>query len=422
MVLLTGGDALAVLLVLGGSILAGYAGQVVLRRYRVSDVLFLLLVGVALGPVLRLVDAGVLAAAIPVLAPLGLMVALFEGGLSLAWDDVRRFAAPAAVMTLSGWALTAGALALVADFAFGMPPHLALLFGFAVCATGSLGALPLLSTIDAPKEARVVLTFEAAVGSILSSVAVVSIAAMYLHGGTVWEGAFVLISKSLVGASVGVLAGILWARALHALSSERHGYALTLAALVTSYVAAETLGGAGLLAALVFGIFIGNAPALVSRGGLRALSPLPPQMRLHQSELIFILRSVYFVFLGLLVSPAVLSWGAALAAVALVAALVAARIVAVSAAHPWAEDGDAAAHVLLVSMSPRGLTAAILATLPASMGVPGTEAFATYAFLVILGAAIVTSFGLRLYAARRSVLERRERPVEAARTPERSAP
>ncbi|HEX2022374.1 MAG TPA: cation:proton antiporter, partial [Candidatus Thermoplasmatota archaeon] len=353
-----GGDGfhLGVLLVLGGSILAGYLGLVVMRRWHVCDVLFLLLVGVVLGPVLGVVSGDVLAPAIPFLAPLGLMVALFEGGLQLAWEDVRRFAGPAVAMCVAAWVLTACSIAIIATIVFGLPPHLSFLFGLAVCATGTLGVLPMLSGLSAPPEARVLLTAEAGLGGILSSVATAAVAAMYVSHASPVSGAFLLGYTFLVGASVGLLAGVLWARALDALTSERHGYALTLAALVTSYVAAETLGGSGLLMALTFGLFVGNAPALVRHGGLRALSPLAPQMRLHQSELIFILRSVYFVYLGLIVAPAIFTWPYLLAGAMLAASLLAARVVAVAATRR--RGADRATDALLVAMTPRGLTAA----------------------------------------------------------------
>lgn len=390
-------DASALFFILGGSLVAGYVGHVLFKRYRVSDILFLLGVGVVAGPLLGLVDPAPLRPAFAVLAPLALAVVLFEGGLELGWEDMRRYAGRAITMSLAVWVATAVAVTFAAIHLLGLPPALAVLFAVIVCATGILAVIPLLGHLRAPPEARVLLTVETSLGDLLSAVAATAIASVLALGASPWEGAGIFGMRFLVGASVGVLAGIATARVLHAIDQEKHGYAVVLACVLLAYVAAEAIGGSGFLMALTLGLFIGNARALMTVGGLRALAPPARTMRLHQNEIIFILRSVYFVYLGLSIAPEVLSWPYAVAAAGLAATMFAARLVAVTLAHPVRAPEDRRMQVLLVGMMPRGLAAAVLATVPAAMGVPGTEAFVTFTFLAIVGADVVTTVALLVY-------------------------
>lgn len=395
----------ALFLLLGGSILAGWAGQQLFRRYRVSDILFLLAVGFVAGPLLGLVDRAVLAPAIPFLGPLGLAIILFEGGLELRWDELRRHAGLAVGLTLVTWTATAGALAAAAHFALGLAWPLALLFAVAVAATGIVAVIPILAQVKAPAKARVVLTVETSLGDLLSAVAVTTLASIYVLGGTPWTGAGFFAAQVAVGAAIGTLAGVVWARALHRLEGTRHGYALTLAALLLAVAAAQVLGGSIYLAAVVFGVFLGNAPALMSLGRLSRLAPPTPLTRFQQGEVIFILRSLYFVFLGLSLTRQVFSPPFLVAAAILTGAMVLARVVSVALVHRVRTREDADNRLLIVGLMPRAMAAAVLATIPAAMGVPGTEGFLGYTFLVIVGADLFTTACLFTYEKRREAAD-----------------
>lgn len=389
------GETLALFALLGGSLLAGYAGSWLLRRHRIGDIAFLLLLGLLVGPVLHLLDPAPFRPAFAILAPLALAVVLFEGGLELAWSDLRRYAARAFATSLAIWSLSVVAAGAVAWLVLGLSPTLAVLFALAVAATGMLAVIPLLAELRAPASARVVLTVETSLGDLLSAVAVVALASMILAGASPADGLAALGLDFAIGGSVGVLAGVASARVLHTLEGDKNAYAILLAILLLSYVFAEAIGGSGLLAALTLGLLVGNARDLMIKGGLHRLAPPASALRLHQNQIIFLLRSVYFVFLGLAMPAGILSWELALVGVALTAALVLARVAAVLLSRaPRAE------RMLLVAMMPRGLATAVLAGIPLAMGVPGTESFAAYAFVVIVGCDLATSVGLRLGAPR----------------------
>lgn len=394
------GPAASAFLFLGAAILAGFLGHAIFRRHRVSDILVLLGVGYVLGPMFGLLDPSWLTPAMPVLAPLGLAIILFEGGLGLKWDEIRKHGSGALGFSLLSWGATVTVLALVAMRVLGFPPHLAWLFGAAVGATGIVAVIPILAQVNAPAKARVWLTVETGLGDLLSAVAVTGLASLYVFGGGPSSFAVDFGMRFLLGGAVGFLSGLLFARILDRVRERGHAYPLTLAGLLVAFAVTELLGGSGYLSALVFGVVVGNAGPLMREGGVPALASLSDGSRQHQGELIFLLRSIYFVFLGMSLGAALATWQAVVAGVALTGALVTVRILVVSLTH----RGDRDTRILITGMMPRAMAAAVLASLPVAMGVPGSEALLPATLLVIVGSDIATTFGLFVYERRRGAV------------------
>ena len=385
-----GGLAAEAFLFLGASILAGFLGRLAFRKLRVSDIIVLLAIGFLLGPALGLMDGAWLTPAMPILAPLGLVIILFEGGLELRWQEVRRHGAGALTFSVVSWGAAVGAIYLVATRALGLSPMHALLLAAAVGATGIIAVIPILAQVRASPQARVWLTTETGLGDLLSAVAVTGLAAMMLTGGGALDFGLDFGARVILGAAIGFLGGLAWSRALFHIPERSYAYALTLGALLVAYAATEALGGSGFLGALVFGLVVGNAGALVKDGGVPALASLSERSREHQGEIIFLLRSVYFVYLGMALGRGLLTPTSAWAMLALVGAIVAARVLVVALLH----SGDRDTRMLLTGMMPRGMATMVLAATPAAMGVPGTEALIPLALLVVIGADIATSIGL----------------------------
>ncbi|HUR69827.1 MAG TPA: cation:proton antiporter [Candidatus Thermoplasmatota archaeon] len=391
------GPAAEAFLLIGAAILAGLLGHAVFRRARVSDILVLLAIGFLLGPAFHLLDPSWLKPAMPILAPIGLVIILFEGGLGLRWDDLKTHGGGAVAFSVLSWGAGAIALWFAGVRVLGLAPHLALLFAVAVCATGIVAVIPILAQIRAPTKARVWLTIETGLGDLLSAVAVTGLAALYLTGGSPLRFGLDFGLRFLLGAAIGFLAGLAVARALHHMRQRANAYPLTLGGLLLAYAATEALGGSGFLSALIFGVVVGNAGALMKQGGVPALASISDDSRQHQGELIFLLRSIYFVYLGMSVGGALVSWAGALTALLLAAALLAARMLVVTATH----HGDGQTRLLLTGMYPRGMATAVLASIPAAMGVPGSETFLASALVLIVGCDVATTIGIFLYERRR---------------------
>lgn len=378
-------------LTLGASLVVGYAAHLLFRRYRVSDVLILLGFGIAIGLTVRPLDPASVAPLFAVLAPLGLVLVLFEGGLELGWRELRHVAPRAVATALGTWAITTAALFAVASLALGLSPQISLLLAVALAGPGVTAMLPLLPQLRLPADAKAYVTIETSLGSLLNGASTTAVVAVLLAHASPLAGVGIVGAKFVVGAAVGVLGGVLAARFLAAVGPSAHTYSVTLAALLLVYVATETLGGSGYMMALTFGLVVGNAHALRTEGQVPRLETLSPASRVHNVEAVFVFRSVYFVYMGAVVAPLLIEPRYAIGGVAIVATVFALRAILLGALRLGAPDASAATTLFFVGLVPRGLSTAIGASFPVTVGLAGAADFLPYVVYAILAGNVIMS-------------------------------
>ena len=109
------------------------------------------------------------------------------------------------------------------------------------------------------------------------------------------------------------------------------------------------------------------------------------------SQLTFLVRSFFFVFVGLLASFGQLEYifFGVIATMAIYVGRV--IIVKVSLTKRFSLLDKKVTEVMI----PRGLAAAVLATFPLSYGLPNAEAYSQIIFFIIMTSVIITTIGLR---------------------------
>jgi NhaP-type Na+/H+ or K+/H+ antiporter len=149
----------------------------------------------------------------------------------------------------------------------------------------------------------------------------------------------------------------------------------------------EYLGYSGPVAVLVFGLVLGNASGLVGPDGVRmgdlamSLTNVNAAESRFLGELVFILKTFFFVFLGLNMRPSDL-WSPL--AIGTVAILVVVRLAGVRVCLGRSVE-SAKTGTLLGVMMPKGLAAAVLAAAAeASPGMPRGQEVDNLLYGVIL--------------------------------------
>jgi cell volume regulation protein A len=150
-----------------------------------------------------------------------------------------------------------------------------------------------------------------------------------------------------------VVAGAVWSRLWPLLASQPNANIANLGVVFGLYALVRYFGGSGLLAVLVFGITLANLPRTphMTRQGIRLLA--------FHAELSFLVRSFFFVLLGIVAE--FVSRKYLLAIAGIMAALLLARFLAVQASRWAVRDVTRAETELLFWMLPRGLVTAVLA-------------------------------------------------------------
>lgn len=399
-------DPLAMLATLAAIIMLGFLGYLLFERTRVSDVLLLIGVGLLVGPVLNIVSVEAFQDASALVGTLALIVIMFDGGLGLELRDLMNGFLRAGVLAVLGFGLTVAGIAAVGHYAMGMDWMTAALLGAILGGTSGVIIIPLMSRISARRGTSVLMSVDSALTDVLCVIGAVTIMGILTAGGGALDSAIVqgalkgIAAQFSVATVLGLITGFGWLRTLKALQHKKNSYMLTLAAVLALYAGTEVVGGNGSIAVLVFGVVLGNGWLIMRKLDLQGMA-LNENQRQFQGEISFLIRVFFFVYLGIILDPAVLANPAFLAASGiLLAAIVGARVIAVHAST-WGDAETRPDRALVTWLMPRGLAATVLAGLPAQAGIAGTESFLAYAFIVVVATNLVGTVAVLLHERRR---------------------
>ena len=105
------------LITIAAIFLIGTVGEIVFRRTQVPDVVWLLLMGILLGPVGQVVSRSDLAAVAPYFGALTLVVVLFDGGSRLRLTEISRVAPRSSLLALLSFGLAVAVVAVASMLA-----------------------------------------------------------------------------------------------------------------------------------------------------------------------------------------------------------------------------------------------------------------------------------------------------------------
>jgi len=384
---------------------AGVLCQSLARHLRVPGIVFLLLVGVGLGPDgLAWVHPRALGDGFFAVVDLSVAVILFEGALNLRVSRLRRAQAAIRHLVLSGAVLTLGGAALAVHWILGWGAQQSILFGSLVVVTGPTVIGPLLSEARLRPRVATVLNAESVlidpVGAILA-VLVLEIAVSPENAAT---GATDFMLRVGTGTLFGLVCGLALSRLLRVrrLLPDGHENIFVLAAVLLVFVLAdEVVTHSGILAVTVAGVTLGNARQAVDR-----------DLREFKDQLTVLLIGLLFILLAAdvrLSEVASLGWRG----LAVVGALIfVVRPVVVALATAGA-DLEARERAFIAWIAPRGIVAAAIASLVAvameKSGLPGGGALRALVFLTITGTVLQAGLTAGLVARLLGVsLPRRE--------------
>jgi potassium/hydrogen antiporter len=392
----TGIDATQILLTLAVIIGLGFGGFLVFDRFRVADTIFLIGFGILLAWT-GFLDADLFRSFQPLVAAFAVLIIMFDAGLELQSGDlaISRTGWGIAFSTI-GFILTVSLVAGVAYFFLGVDWLLALILGCAVSDTAGLVILPIVSQLGVPPKVRAALLVDTSLPDVFAIMIVLLlmniVAPLDTASTDFGSSAANIIGGMATTLLLGLLVGALWIRALGWLSTRQYAYMTTLAMVLALNWAVSEVGGSGPIAVLLFGLIIGNRE-LLGEWSETGRQKVFRDMTQFNGEVAFLVRSFFFVYLGVILDLGSLNRRFVLTALIIVGAILLARVIAVYSMtlRPGVMRNY---RGLLLAAIPRGTTAAVVSTLPASRGISGTEAFASYAVVVILVTNLIFTVGL----------------------------
>ncbi len=388
------------LLTIAGIFLVGAGGEALFRRTGIPDAIWLVLVGIVLGPITGLVPRYRLVEAAPYFAALTLVVILFDGGIRLRLEDLVDVAPRSAALALLGF-LTATVAVMAASMAarqVGWLPDTwtwshGLVLGTILGGSSSIIIMPAMTLAGVREGVADLVRLESAFTDafcVLGTVAVLRYlqASPGAASSPAWS-----VSKALaIGLVAGVAAGVVWSVVLKRLP-EDHAYPITLAILLLLYVGIDQLDGSAAVGVIAFAVAVGN------RGSGESTATLVPghrspgeAMRGVHGQVAFIVKSFFFTFIGAMLAP---PWASIGLGVVLGCILLAVRWPVVRLTTLGSDLTPSERRVVAAAV-PRGLAAGVLATLPAADGISGSAQIPSVVYSCVLATIVLFSIGLPL--------------------------
>ena len=382
-------SAHVILLAAGVVIFAGVAGEAFFKKTGIPDVAFLMVLGVIIGPVLGIIGPDAVIQVVPYFAALALIIIMFDGGLNLDIRHVIRTAHFSVTLAVLGFILSVVIITLGAHYALGWFWLDSILLGSIVGGSSSAIVFGLVRNIKISEETKSMLSFESALTDILATIVAFILFEAVLAGQFDLQTLQETIGRAVVvGLVLGFGVGIPWMYVSTKLGNAQHAYMLTLGILFVLFFLANSFGESGALTALVFGLMIGNKSHLA-----RILRFKLPRIEMDDpthNQLTFLVRSFFFVFVGLMASFGQIEY--VIFGILITVAVYFGRMFV--GKITLTKRFSMLDRSVTNSMIPRGLAAAVLATYPITMGLPNAEAYPQIIFFIILSSVIITTIGL----------------------------
>lgn len=379
------------IILIGLFIFLGHYLSGVFERKSIPDVLGLIFVGMLLGPILKIVDPNSFGKFGSLFSNLVLLFILFESGTDLKISEIKSSFRDSATITTLGFLTTFIGGAALCYFILKLPILACLFIGSTLGGTSSAVVVGLVKKINVTPKTSTTLIMESAESDAFTLAVPISILTLMTTGKI--ETSMVIsqfVASILISVAIGIVGAFLWAYILNKTPNLKATKFSTPAFLFILYGITEYINFSGPLTALSFGITIGNLQYLEPKL-LKPYIPnqnivLPIAERDFFSEMVFLLRTFFFVFIGINIRITRLDWlfwGAIITLILFLLRIIVVKIVAT-------KDTPVLDKAVMSFMIPKGLGAAVIATLPLQNGVENGLVIQSVCFSVILFSTVYT--------------------------------
>src|SRR6185437_4030247 len=388
-------NEIIVFLAAAGIIFLGFSGEIFFKKTGISHYLFLILTGVILGPIFNIFPREPLIPVLGLFASFTLIMILFYSGMEMKIREVVK-GSPRTVVQVTIYVVSSIFLIGISlHFIFKWELIQSLIFGAMVGGeTTAVVVIPLSRALKLGQSTITFLTLESILNSILSIVFYEAFVSLYKTGISNWTAPLITIGVSFsLGIIIGIVLSIAWMFVLRFVRNFKYTYVLSLGLLFITYAVTELLHGSGLVAVLIFGLFLGSSKTILSR--LRQkfdLVEMNDQFYKFQGEISFLMETFFFVFLGLVfvITPSTILSNLMLGLV-IIGILILFRFIATKVSTRKSELRKDQLAIILICA--QGIVPATLSIAALNDGIPLASTFVSLAVYVIILTNIVTTIG-----------------------------
>ena len=399
---------------LAGIVFLGFIVTALFNKFKTTSVLPLMIIGLIVGPLLKLVNSGpgsAISQLSPYVTALTVSFVLFDVGINIDYDTLKRVLPRATGFMTLVVLVSAFAAAVVAYYAFGWGLLGSLVFGFAIAGPSSIIVPTLVKSVKLPRDLKTSLLYEGiATDSFQLIIPIILLGIMASGSINAAGAASTLVTTVLSSIALGFISALFWIYILGRFreQSREYSWMLTIAMVIATYGIAQEFGMNGAVTIFVFGVSFANMGIVSAMGkGRRKFMGLAgliqkqdiDHIKRYQREITFFASSFFFVYIGMLFEITgssnllyITAIGIAVAIVLLVIRALFAGLLGKFMNRAKKLEYSFEKRIVAANVG-RGLSPAIVATLPFTMGIvlPG---FLDEVFMVILLTNIVSTIGI----------------------------
>lgn len=388
-------DAALVIGLVGVLIFAAHLFEAIFRQTRIPDVLPLVVIGLVLGPLLGIATPTSFGAVGPIFTVVTFVLILFEAGTGLSFSSLRKTYKETLILTTVTFILNVVLIGVAAHYLMGLGFIKSFLLASVVGGISSAIIAPMLGQLNMQEDGKTVLLLESSVTDVFCVIAALSFIDISGLGDItqfdIGLGMGKMIASFLLAAMMGTVGAFGWSYIFNKVRGLQNSMFTTAAIVFVIFGLAEWLGYSGAIAALAFGVTLGNISSLrlpkLYSGFNTDFSGLNISEKAFFAEMVFILKTFFFVYIG--ISLQLADWWLIVVGLILTVLIFMIRLPVVK--FTVLKSTPVTDASMLAVVIPRGLAAAVLASIPFQQGMEGGEIIQNTAYAIILISIIITS-------------------------------
>jgi potassium/hydrogen antiporter len=386
-------ELISLFAIAGIIIFVGFIAEWIFDKTNIPDVLWLMILGLIIGYFFDFEKSAVFKEASPVFITFALIFILFEGVLNIDFKKIFTGVVEGGSLSFISFIVTM-LFTAIAMVAAGWGVLEGLLLGAILGDASQAVIVPIIKKIHIKEETAIALTFESAISDVFVIVGTLAIINIILMESFSITAVFQKILYSFLSAIlIGIVAGFIWVKLLPFMNKLSKSYITSIAALLILYSLVEYFGANGALACLTFGIVLGNSKKIFHMLKKDTQYNMENSAKFFYSQISFFLKTFFFVYLGLIIDFK--EYGLMILGFLLALLLFIVRPISVSISHRGAKLEDKERAYLEV-LTPKGLSAAVAAQLPAQFGIAHGQEFSTIVLFAIISSVLLTIIGVFL--------------------------
>ncbi|MFO7722893.1 MAG: cation:proton antiporter, partial [Bacteroidales bacterium] len=367
------------------------------ERTRVPNAFLLLIIGIIVGPLTALIKPSDFGQLGGVFTTITLIVILFESGLSLKFQELKRAIGTATALTVLNFLLAMAVMAVLFYYLtdlkqMGQQGWTAAFFlGAILGGTSSAVVIPMVRQLRLGEKGQNVLVLESALSDVLCLVVGLALLDSMEAFEIDLTPLFNKIWQSFLFAIlIGIYAGLFWVFVHNRVPKLKKSMFSTFAFAFVVYGLTELASFNGGIATLAFGIILGNSVAFTNSKWMRKLfgpdsKGIEFQEKLFYSEIVFILQTYFFVYIGINIrfgQPS--TYIIAIIAIAINILMRVGTVKILPKKNLLPRD-----RTIMSIMTPKGLVPAVLASIPLYLGIQGGELIQEMTYAVVFVSILV---------------------------------